>query len=135
MSKTRQLMLIVIALAALTALTVLARIWGIAFTDDITMAKLIASYVTGAIMATFGVIVLVDYSGHKMKRLLVVLMILVETLGVMFLLQMWTTFLDWWTFAKTGGSIAVIGGLIAFVMAAIEDFDEDKDLKKKNYLD
>jgi hypothetical protein len=43
--------------------------------------------------------------------------------------------MDWWTFGKLAGTIIVAGGLIAFIMAAIEDLDEDKDLRKQNYLD
>ncbi len=135
MSRTRLLLATVIVLALLAGGTVIARIWGVAFADDITTAKLLISYLVAGLMAAFGVIILVDYQGHRMKRLLMTMLVLAEFLGLLTLLQIWGEPVEWWTFAKLAGSIIVAGALIGFIMAAIEDFDEDKDLKKKNYLD
>ncbi len=135
MSRTSLLLKLVITLAVLVSVTVIVRIWGVAFTDDIVMAKLLSSYFISGIMASFAVIILVDYSGNKTKKLLVSLFILGELLGLLALVQIWAQLFEWWTFARVAGSLAVAILLAGFIMAAIEDFDEDKDLKKKNYLD
>lgn len=135
MTRTRLLMFTVLALAVLTAVTVIARIWGVAFTDDVTMMKLLGSYLAGGIMASFAVMVLVDYQSHRMKRLLLTLLVLGEALGALVLTQIWLKVFVWLTFAKVAGSLLVVGILTGFVMAAIDDLDEDRDLKKKNYLD
>ena len=86
-------------------------------------------------MAAFAVMILYDFDGHKMKKLLTTLLILAEGLGALVLLQLWGQIMDWWTFTKVAGTVIVVGGVVAFIMAAVEDFDEDKDLKKRNFLD
>ena|SRR3989339_2018564 len=135
MSRARLLLTIVLVLAVLAGGTIIARIWGLAFTDDVTMVKLLASYVVGALMASFAVIVLVDYQGSKTRKLLLGLFVLAELLGLFTLFQIWIQVFEWGTFAKIAGSMLVAILLAGFAMAAIEDFDEDRDLKKKNYLD
>ncbi len=135
MKRSRLLLQTVLVLAFLSAATIIARIWGIAFTDDVTMFKLLGSYLIAGVMAAFAVMVLVDYQDHKMKRLLLTLLLVGECLGFLVLIQIWLKIFIWVTFAKIAGSLVIAGILIGFIMAAIEDFDEDKDLKKKNYLD
>ncbi len=135
MNRIQMLSSLIITLIVLSATVIIARMWGVAFVDDYVLAKTLGSFFVAGFMAAFAVMILYDFDGHKMKKLLTTLLILAEGLGALVLLQLWAHIMDWWTFTKVAGTVIVIGGVVAFIMAAVEDLDEDKDLKKRNFLD
>jgi len=112
----------------------LAGIWGIAPADS-TLYKLVASFITIGALSAFLYTLNMGSDQKYSKRLVFIVGGSAIALGVLVLLQTWTSMFDSLIFGKITSTLIVIGLLAAFVMAVFDDFFENKKLKDENYLD
>lgn len=112
----------------------LAGIWGIAPADSM-LYKLVASFVTIGALNAFLYTLNMGSDQKYSKRLVFIVGGCAIALGVLVLLQTWTSMFDGLIFSKITSTLIVVGLLAAFVMAVFDDFFENKKLKDENYLD
>ena len=112
----------------------LAGIWGIAPADSM-LYKLVASFVTIGALSAFLYTLNMGSDQKYSKRLVFIVGGCAIALGVLVLLQTWTSMFDGLIFSKITSTLIVVGLLAAFVMAVFDDFFENKKLKDENYLD
>jgi len=112
----------------------LAGIWGISPADSM-LYKLVASFVTIGALSAFLYTLNMGSDQKYSKRLVFIVGGCAIALGVLVLLQTWTSMFDGLIFSKITSTLIVVGLLAAFVMAVFDDFFENKKLKDENYLD
>ena len=112
----------------------LAGIWGIAPADSM-LYKLVASFVTIGALSAFLYTLNMGSDQKYSKRLVFIVGGCAIALGILVLLQTWTSAFNHLIFGKLTSTLVVVGLLAAFVMAVFDDFFENKKLKDENYLD
>ncbi len=90
--------------------------------------------VTGA-LASFLMAVDYDMPGSKAKLMLGILMALAFMATGLILQQVWFSWLAFDVFCKLLVTLVILTALVAFILAAHEDFGSNKKLKDDNYID
>lgn len=94
-----------------------------------------ASFVVIGALVSFLMAVDYDMPGSKTKALLGVLVVLAFGAAFLILQQVWFGWLAFDVFWKSGLTLLIITGLIAFILAAQDDFNTNKKLRDDNYID
>lgn len=116
------------------ALLLLAQMWTEFLEWDDFVKTLITLVISGSLIS-FMTAVDYDLPAIRSKMLFAVLVLLITTISGMVIVQIWWVGFEWTMFAKVIISLAIVTGLVAFVLAVTEDFGQNKTLRDKNYID
>ena len=103
--------------------------------DVVVFGKIMMTLLVTGILSSFLMAVDYDLPGSKTKLMLGILVALALIAAAMILLQIWFSLLSYAIFWKAAVTLIILAGLVAFILAAHEDFGTNKKLKDDNFID
>ena len=132
-SKTLFIALAVTGAAA--AFIGIGQIWFGFLAWDMFVNSMVTVVIVGVLV---GFLSAVDYDLPALSRnkvLLYGMIILAIIMGLMVLGQMWLFNMEWGSFAKIFGTVAILFILDCFILAIKEDFGSEKKLRDEKFID
>lgn len=132
-SKTLFIALAVTGAAA--AVIGIGQIWFGFLAWDMFVKSMVTVVIVGVLV---GFLSAVDYDLPALSRnkvLLYGMIILAIIMGLMILGQMWFFNMEWGSFAKIFGTVAILFILDCFILAIKEDFGSEKKLRDEKFID
>jgi hypothetical protein len=103
--------------------------------DVVIFGKIMVTLLVVGILSSFLMAVDYDLPGSRTKIMLGVLVALALVATLLILLQIWFSLLAYHIFWKAAVTLIILAGLVAFILAAHEDFGTNKKLKDDNFID
>lgn len=116
------------------ALLLLAQMWSEFLEWDDFLKTVITLAIAGGLIS-FLTAVDYDLPAVKSKILFTMLVAMIISICGMVIAQLWWVGFEWNFFAKIVVSMGIFTGLVAFMLAVVEDFGQNKNLRDKNYID
>lgn len=116
------------------ALLLLVQMWTeILEWDDFIKTLITLSLVGG--LTSFLIAVDYDMPAIRSKILFSLLVAFMCAICGMVIIQLWWVGFAWGIFGKAVMSLAILAGLVAFILAVSEDFGQNKNLREQDYID
>lgn len=116
------------------ALLLMVQMWTDILEWDDFVKTLITLSLAGGLLS-FLTAVDYDMPATRAKILFGLLICLITAICGMIVIQLWWVGFAWGVFAKAVISLAIITGLVAFILAVSEDFGQNKSLRDQKYID
>lgn len=134
MIRGKFLFISLIGIGCMAALLAIIQMWSGFLELGIFIDCMVTFVVIGSLLS-FLMAVDYDFPSSKVKALLLILVLLAVSSAALILQQVWFGWLVFDIFWKVCVTLLIIAGLLAFILAAQDDFNTNKKLRDENYID
>lgn len=134
MIQGKVLFISLIATGCIAAVLGILQMW-FGMMGTVMFGKVMITLAVIGILASFLLAVDYDFPGSKTKMMMGALVLLAFSAAALILGQVWFSWLAMSIFWKVAVTLIILTGLVAFILAAIEDFGTNKKLKDDHFID